>query len=244
MPSTEAIALFFQLSLNLNFQVAFADVKCAFCQSDRLNRPQGDIFVEPCSGLDLPPGSLIKLIAPVYGLEDAPLRWHLTLVSFFETLGFQRSLLEPCWMVKRLHGDVVAQVLIEVDDINVAARKSYLPELQKAMNERFKFGKWNFEHSDFAGRSVSFQADRVLMHQQKYIVEKVFPVRLSKGRKMDRQSPLENTEFEEYRSMLYRVNWLAHQTRPECAYCQYSILSVEQSHRSRYHLFEQIDFSS
>lgn len=217
MPSTEAIALFFQLSLNCDLKVAFADVKCAFCQSDKLNRPAGGIFVEPCSGLNLPHGSLIKLIAPVYGLEDAPLRWHLTVVSFFESLGFKRSLLEPCWMVKRENGKVLAQILIEVDDINVAADQSYLPVLRTAMDNKFTFGKWNYDSSDFAGRSVSFLPDKVLMHQQKYILEKVFPVRLSKGRKTDKQSSLETSEFEEFRSMLYRVNWLAHQTRPECA---------------------------
>ena len=229
MPSSEAIALFFQLSINSNLKVAFADVKCAFCQSEKLDRPAGDIFVEPCHGLNLPSGSLIKLIAPVYGLEDAPLRWHLTLVSFFESLGFVRSLLEPCWMVLREHGEIVAQILIEVDDINVAAKERFLPILQKAMNDRFTFGKWNFDQSDFAGRSVSFQSDRVLMHQQKYIIEKVFPVRLSKGRRSDKQSPLEHSEFEEFRSMLYRVNWLAHQTRPECAGVV-SILSSRLNH--------------
>ena len=52
---------------------------------------------------------------------------------------------------------------------------------------------------------MSFLPDKVLMHQQKYILEKVFPVRLSKGRKTDKQSSLETSEFEEFRSMLYRV---------------------------------------
>ena len=69
MPSTEAITLFFQLCLNLNLSVSFLDIKNAFCQANKLNRPQGKIYAAPCSGLGLEDDQLIEIIAPIYGLD-------------------------------------------------------------------------------------------------------------------------------------------------------------------------------
>eukprot|EP00959_Pyramimonas_sp_CCMP1952_P370082 7750832-Pyramimonas_sp.AAC.1 len=78
------------------------DLKNAFCQSNKLSRSRGRIFVEPCEGLDLPAGSLIELLAPVYGLDDAPLALHTTTSEFFQKeLGYGKSRLEPCWFYER-----------------------------------------------------------------------------------------------------------------------------------------------
>ena len=47
--------------------------------------------MEPCEGLDLPRGCLIQLVAPVYGLNDAPLRWHRTMTGWLVKQGFGRD---------------------------------------------------------------------------------------------------------------------------------------------------------
>ena len=66
----------------------FADVKAAFAQSNKLSRPQGRLFVAPCEGVPLDEQDLIELVAPVYGLDDAPLRW-------FETVGNEEVSFRP-----------------------------------------------------------------------------------------------------------------------------------------------------
>lgn len=102
-----------------------------------------------CEGLSIPEDSLVELVAPVYGLDDAPLRWHETLINFFSNLGFQRSLLEPCWWIKRdVKGNAQAHVLIEVDDINIGATSDYGAYLRKALEARFVFGKWEEAEAD------------------------------------------------------------------------------------------------
>eukprot|EP00435_Cladocopium_sp_Y103_P073799 s91_g45.t1 len=55
------------------------------------------------------------------------------------------------------------------------------------------------------------------MHQEKYIMEKIFPHKLPKGKMSDKTTLLLGEDFEIYRSLLYKVNWVAHQTRPEAA---------------------------
>ena len=217
MPSTEAITMFFQISLNESLRLGFLDIKNAFCQADKLNRPRGKIYAIPCEGIGVEKGRLIEIIAPIYGLDDSPLRWHLTLIKFFESLGFVRSLLEPCWMIKRSGGKIMAQVLIEVDDLNIATVPEYLDTLQAALKQRFIFGKWEHDTADFAGRHVSAKPDKIIMHQEKYILEKLHPIKLAKGRFSERSSSLTEEEFETFRSSLYKVNWVGHQTRPEAA---------------------------
>lgn len=235
MPSAEAINLFFQLVLNMGFLISFADVQSAFCQSKPLKRPQGRLFAEPCSGLNLPEGALIEIIAPIYGLDDAPWLWHETLQEFFGALGFRPCLLESCWLIKEDKGKIVAFVLIEVDDLNIAATPEYFELLRTKLTERFKFGKWEFGEADFAGRHVKFESDRVLMDQEKYILEKLHTIKAPKGHYNNKEQQLTGDLFEQYRSMLYRVNWLAHQTRPEAAGAV-SILSSRLNKASLYDL--------
>eukprot|EP00959_Pyramimonas_sp_CCMP1952_P094596 1978876-Pyramimonas_sp.AAC.1 len=61
-----------QLAANLRQLLDIADVENAFCQPNPIQRPTGQIFVEPCEGIDLERGSLIELLVNVHGLDDAP----------------------------------------------------------------------------------------------------------------------------------------------------------------------------
>eukprot|EP00959_Pyramimonas_sp_CCMP1952_P020049 423372-Pyramimonas_sp.AAC.1 len=66
--------------MNLGHLGDIADVKNAFCQSNPMQRTQGEIYVEPCEGIRVEKGSLIRLLVNVYGLDDAPLAWRKTVV--------------------------------------------------------------------------------------------------------------------------------------------------------------------
>ena len=196
-PCTEAITLFFQICLNESLKASFLDVKNAFCQSNPLKRPRGRIYATPCEGTGLDPSEILEIIVPVYGLDDAPLQWHQTLLDFFFSLGFERTLLEPCWLVKRdKHNRIIGQVIIEVDDLNFGLTESYIPELREALEQRFTFGKWEENEADFAGRHVKVEQDRVTMHQEKYILEKIQTIKLLKGKLSDKTQRLEQEDFE------------------------------------------------
>ena len=104
------------------WNLEIANAKNAFCQSDRLVRPKGSIFVEPCEGLGLESGSLIELIAPVHGLNDAPILWHRTLAEWLVNQGCRKSLVEPCLYVKHKSGSLVGLALVEVDDLILSSQ--------------------------------------------------------------------------------------------------------------------------
>ena len=60
---------------------------------------------------------LIELVQPVYGLDDAPLRWHETVTRYLRSMGMQKSLLDPCIYHRHdASGDLELLILIEVDD--------------------------------------------------------------------------------------------------------------------------------
>ncbi|CAK0803486.1 unnamed protein product, partial [Prorocentrum cordatum] len=62
--------------------------------------------------------------------------------AFLLDLGFRDLLLEPCYWSKREEGQLVAQVLIEVDDLLLDSLGSHEKWLHGSLQGRFAFGKW------------------------------------------------------------------------------------------------------
>ena len=126
--------------------------------------------MEPCEGLDLPPGSLIQFIAPVYGLNDAPFRWHRTLTAWLIKQGYRKSLLEPCLYVHYAPGGSVdGLILIEVDDLAIGTKRMQEAEFQQRFQAAFRFGKWEKREASYAGRRIRQRDQYVLVDQEKYI---------------------------------------------------------------------------
>ena len=157
-----------------------ADVKNAFCQGREMRREGGRLYVEPCDGLELAPGSLIELNVPVYGLIDAPLEWHKTVTEELTSLGFRKCLLEPCWWTRRGSGGVLQMVMIEVDDFLIGSvGRDDMHDLKDQLSARFQFGKYreiDESGAEFAGRRVRCLHDRVTVDQEKYILEELQPM--------------------------------------------------------------------
>jgi len=205
-----------QTIANGRMLLLFADVKAAFAQSNPLRRPQGRLFVTPCDGTPLGPGDLIELIAPVYGLDDAPIRWYETVCNYLQWLGYCKSLLDPCVFVMHKEGKLKSMILIEVDDFCIASIDKKTEDwIKEKLQSKFQFGKWEVGEADFIGRHVKMCDGEIRFDQEKYIVEKIHPLLIPRGRRGKKEEPLEEEEFKEYRSALYKVSWVAHQTRPE-----------------------------
>ena len=118
-------------------------------------------------GLNLPPGSLIQLIAPVYGLNDAPLRWYVHYAP---------------------GGSVDGLILIEVDVWAIGTKR-----MQEA----------------------EFQQQYVLVDKEKSILEKLHPVLLQEKQQKDRRLSLD--VFDQLRSLVYKISWVAKESRPEAS---------------------------
>ena len=216
-PTSSSVLLFLTVALAFSYEIEIADATNAFCQAKKLSRPKGPIYVEPCEGLDVPAGCLIELVAPVYGLDDAPYLWHETLTDYFKSLNYRRSLLEPCWYVKHENNKLISQVLIDVDDLLLASEPGESKALKEKLSERFIFGKWESRAGDFIGRSLKQLSDRCLVNQEKYILENIHPVKLGRGRLTQREALLNPAERAAFTTLVYQINWVARETRPDVA---------------------------
>ena len=58
---------------------------------------------------------------------------------------------------------------------------------------------------------------RILVDQEKYILESIAPMRLDPQRKPDRTRKLDKSEVHLYRSMCAQIQWVARESRPEVA---------------------------
>ena len=141
-PQSESILLFFQICVSLGFYASIADAKNAFCQSKKLKRRGGTLYVEPCEGLGVEPGCLIELVAPVYGLDDAPILWHETITSCFREMGYRKSHLDPCWYLKHDGNELVGMVIIEVDDLLLGLARELTTTTKTSLTTKLTFGKW------------------------------------------------------------------------------------------------------
>ena len=79
-------------------------------------------------------------------------------------------------------------ILIEVDDLAIGTKR-----MQEA----------------------EFQQQYVLVDQEKYILEKLHPVLLQEKQQKDRRLSLD--EFNQLRSLVYKISWVAKESRPEAS---------------------------
>ena len=194
-PQTESIMMFFFLLQACDLTLSIADLQKAFCQSDSPDRSAGSLFVEPCEGLDLPRGSLIQLVTPVHGLNDAPLRWHRTLTGWLVKQGYRKSLLEPCLYTHYAPGGSVdGLILIEVDDLAIGSKRSQETEFQQRFQAAFRFGTWEKREASYAGRRTRQRSDctlsKRLPHDHSIDAKSVFDALIKEcvGSRQDRRT--------------------------------------------------------
>ena len=99
----------------------------------------------------------------------------------------------------------------------MSAEDGIRTQVRRMFEARFTFGKWEDDEAEYAGRHIKVFHDKIHIDQQKYITEQIKPVLLDKGRKAEKEAPLTPEEFAAFRSAIYKVNWVAKESRPEVA---------------------------
>jgi len=112
----ETIRAFLATAAEKDWDLYHFDVKTAFLQGDL----EEDIYVYPPEGMDVPPGTVLKLLKAVYGLKQAPRCWNSKIDKTLLSMGFQRSKDDPCLYVRLKDGKKVA---LWVDDGILSAPK-------------------------------------------------------------------------------------------------------------------------
>ena len=78
-----------------------------------------------------------RLRKAVYGLNAAPRQWYLKLSKCLRTIGFARSVVDPCVWILTRNCKVVSIVLLYVDDLLLAAGPETLSEIERELCHAF-----------------------------------------------------------------------------------------------------------
>ena len=159
-----------------------------------------------------------------YGLVDGPIHWRQSLLADLEKLGYKMSALDPC--VMRLFDasgrKLFGAIAIEVDDLFMVGHEEHhlkMAELQK----KYTFGKYVELQKEpmgcaFNGRRVRQLADgEFQIDMEKFILERLQPVTLERGRASQKKEPATEEEKSQSRAACGALNWLSKEGRPDAA---------------------------
>ena len=113
----------------------------------------------------------------------------------------------------------MSMVLVEVDDLLVAADPEYMPKRRSQLQAMFNFGKWvqGGNAVTFAGRTLEMRGDLVGVAFEKYIREELKLVNVTKGRGSQKTESVIEQERVALSSMVYQFNWLGKEVCPTVA---------------------------
>ena len=107
------------------------DVTQAYIQSH--THLERDVFIKAPSELDLPPGHVLRVVKPLYGIPESGLHWYLTyLAHHLDTLGMTRSRVDPCLLIKQGNNGLDGFILLQVDDSLGFGTEQFLDEEERA----------------------------------------------------------------------------------------------------------------
>ena len=159
-----------------------------------------DFMVHDCTQYGL------LCLKPVYGLNDAPLAWQLSLQEYLREIDGSPSVMdENSWRWKQPTGSILAVCTCHVDDMAIAAPQTWLDKHYDAFVK--KFGKVTRQRMPFehCGSKYEKLPDGYRMTQSDFCA-KMTPAKIADGRKdNDRLSKEETTS---YRSILGALLWL------------------------------------
>jgi transposase InsO family protein len=104
------------LGVTENFVFHQADVSNAFPNADL----DEEVYMKPPAELNLPAGSVLRLLKALYGLKQASRMWHIKFRDFLLGLVFTQLRSDSCVFIRRWDGHVIIVVLY-VDDMAIAA---------------------------------------------------------------------------------------------------------------------------
>ncbi|CAE7324982.1 RE2, partial [Symbiodinium sp. CCMP2456] len=204
------------------------DIKCAFLTGSYLSR---ELYMhQPKTGFPgMLPGQLVRIKKNVFGLATSPHEWWGDLQDGFREVTvrddfgaeykFDQCALDPCifmlrrWSDGQFTGAPVAYVGCHVDDLLVAAPKSFKKKIEDGLSGVFPIDTWEEGEFEFLGSQVRVNHNTVEVLQEKYATTRLFQLDIPVG------APDEQLASDELisdnRSLIGALSWMSAQSRPD-----------------------------
>ena len=108
------------------------DITQAYIQSH--TQLERDVYIRAPKEMELPPGYIIKVVKPLYGIPESGLHWYLTyLTHHLDTLRMTRTRSDPCILIRRTKdGALDGLILLQVDDSLGLGSDTFMQEEEQA----------------------------------------------------------------------------------------------------------------
>ena len=202
------------------------DVKSAFLQSHRLDR---NVYLNPPKDIRKK-GVIWRIIKPIYGLKDSAKNWYNTLRSELIQLGCKESILDPTVFSFYQEDKLVGLFICHVDDFlyggcgdsyfkrNVIDHIVTKYDISSSFDVSFKY----------IGLNIEQQSEGIKIDQKSFSqTVKAEKIENMSSRKVEEL--LDEKEKKLYQKLLGKINWLAHQSRPDLSFDAYNFSLVGQS---------------
>ena len=209
----QTLRLVFSLAAQYGWEVIISDVTSAFLQSDKLDR---EIYVQPPADVRTP-GTLWRLLKPMYGLEDAGLKWYQTVDSKLKKLGCLRLNTDLAVFYYIKDGKLRGIAGWHVDDMITTGEELFYTDIVKPLMTDITFGSTSEGSYRCLGWNVRHLDGSIHVSQSDYIVSKVDYLDIRKGNRSN-QDKLSEDEIAEVRTKIGKLRWLSDQTRPDISY--------------------------
>ena len=204
-----------------NWRIASSDISGAFLKGDEQQRLLYAYPPQQWSGPSLkgvPPGSLIRLVKGVFGLNDAPRLWWTRLRTFLLSQGCRQSSLDPSLFILEIGGKFEGLLTTHVDDI-LSVGGAAMTSLLDRIDSEFGFGSKEFDDFRHTGKNIRKDMKTGCIHVSMTAYAENLPqVKIPRDRRNDPEATLTTAEVSELRQVNGGLQWLQRQLRPDLAF--------------------------
>lgn len=206
-------------SLNKNLKFHQINIKSTFSNASL----EEDIFLNLPQGVSFPEVHVLKIKKDIYGLKQAPLAWHKTLLEWLFQIGFCRCKAKPCVFWRK-----GTFLYLHVDDLAIFSNPKDFKEEGRSRFQIKDLGESNI----LLGMNVAQEKDSLHLSQRHYIdtqlkqfhFQDLFPAlttmkpkgHLVKATKAERLELIESGN--NYWSLVGALNYLSVTTRPDITF--------------------------
>ena len=211
-------ATLFQLIASHKWRLRLGDIKGAFLSSGELPPQYRPLYARlPPGGIPgVPSNALIEVIGHIYGLNSAPSAWQKTLTNALLDVGFLQSKYDPCLFYMREGERLTGIYGVHVDDCATGGSGTKYEQALEELKCKFEFRKWRLDDGEFCGaRYIQDPSTGCISMTQQKFCEKLHPLRMSRARQAEKESPLTPEEVRCLRAINGGLNWLSSQSRPD-----------------------------
>ena len=167
-------------------------------------------------------GIIWKVVKPIYGLKDSAHNWYATLKIELTDLGCIQSSLDPTVFIYRRENSLKGLFICHVDDFLFSVGdKDFNCQVIDRLKEKYDISSENVGSFTYVGLHLDKIDSGIMMSQNEY-VNSVKSLSLKPWANFKNDDVLDDAGIAAYQSLVGKLNWLAHQSRPDLSFYAYN----------------------